>query len=112
MTAAADQNLVAAMRHRVTIQSSTQAPDGQGGFTETWADGATVWCSITTLKAYQRFQAMQMQTPETHKIVTRYRDDVTTGSRLKFGDRIFWVQEVINVEMRNRFLEIKVNERA
>lgn len=108
----ADQTLAATLRHRVTVQTRTQTPDGQGGFTETWTDGATVWCSITTLKAYQRFQAMQMQTPATHQIVMRYRTDVDTNARLKFGGRVFWVQEVMNVELRNRFLEIKVNERA
>lgn len=104
-------NLAATFRHRVIIQTSTQVSDGQGGFTEMWTDGGTVWASVETLKAYQRFQAMQLQTPATHKLVMRYRADVNSGIRLKFGVRLFWVQEVINVEMRNRYLILQVNER-
>ena len=100
------------MRHRITIQSATDTPDGQGGFVETWADSDTVWGYITTLKAYQRFQAMQLETPATHKIILRYNDNVTAGTRLRFGTRVFWVQEIINIEQRNRFLELKVNERV
>ena len=64
------------------------------------------------LKGFERFQAMQMQTPVTHRIVMRYRPDVTTNSRFMFGTRIFWVQEVLNTEERNRFLIIKAIERA
>ena len=79
------------MRHRIVIQSVSQSSDGQGGFTETWADGATVAASIDALKdrPFERFQAGQTQTPATHKIVMRYRSDLTTAKRVKFGTRIF-----------------------
>jgi SPP1 family predicted phage head-tail adaptor len=104
--------LAASLRHRLTIQTVTRTEDGQGGFTEAWADGDSVWASITPLKAYQRFQAMQMQAPATHKVVMRYRSDVSNAVRLTFGDRVFSVAEVLNVEERNRFLEITVTEQA
>lgn len=104
--------LVAQMKRRVTIQNVSRSPDEQGGFTETWTDGATVYASIDPYTGYQKFQAMQMQTPVTHKIVMRYRDDVTTETRLKFGDRIFDVAEALNVQEDGRFLQIKAVERV
>jgi head-tail adaptor len=73
------QYLASDFRHRLTIQTVSKVSDGQGGFTETWTDGATVWGFITTLKAYQRFQAMQLQTPATHKIIVRYNQAITTS---------------------------------
>jgi SPP1 family predicted phage head-tail adaptor len=100
------------MKRRLTVQSATNVSDGQGGFTETWVDGATVWASITPASGYEKFQAMQMQAPITHKIAMRYRTDVTTKSRLKFGDRVFWVAEVLNVNEENRVLAIKATERS
>ncbi len=103
---------IGTFRNRVTLQAETQTPDGQGGFTSTWNDLTDVWVSIQPVKAYERFQAMQMQTPVTHKIGMRYNPDVTTACRFMFGDRIFWIQEVINVEERNRFLQIRAVERA
>ena len=99
-------------KFRLTLQTLTRASDGQGGFTETWTDGPDVWASLEPAKAYEKFQAMQMQTPITHKIVTRYRADVTPSSRFKYGGRTFWVKEVINVKEDSRFLRITAVERA
>lgn len=105
--------LPATFRKRLTLQAKGQpVSDGQGGREETWDDVATVSASLDPVKSYERYQAMQMQTPVSHKIVMRYRPDVTTASRFRLGDRIFWVKEVINQGEQNRYLTIKAIERA
>ena len=101
---------VATLRKRLTIQTVSRVSDGQGGFTETWIDGATVSASIDPVKAYERFQAMQMAMPISHKIVMRFTKGVTDATRLKYGDRIFSVKEVINEGELSRFLLIKAIE--
>lgn len=98
--------LAGSLRHRVTLQSLTRTADGQGGFTEEWTDEATLWASVEPLKGYERFQAMQLQTPLTHAVTLRYRPGVTTAHRLLFGDRIFDVREVINEGERNATLRL------
>lgn len=105
------EDIAARMRYRVTIQGVTTESDGQGGVIETWGDIATVWASIDTLNAYQKFQASQMQTPASHKIVMRHRADVTTANRLIFGERVFGVKEAIDPDGRGAFLHIKSLER-
>lgn len=105
-------DVVSKMKRRVTIQNVSMVSDDQGGFTETWTDGATIWAGVEPASGYEKFQAMQMQTPITHKILTRYRSDLTTSSRLKLGSRILWVQEALNVGEESRFLSIKATERA
>jgi SPP1 family predicted phage head-tail adaptor len=104
--------LPATFRKRLTIQEVTKSSDGQGGFTDQWNDLQDVSASVEPLKAYERFQAMQMQTPITHKIVMRYHPTLTTTARLRLGDRVFTVKEIINVEERNAYLVIKAIERA
>ncbi len=94
------------------LQNVAFTSDGQGGQTETWTDTATIWAKIEPLKAWERMQAMQMQSPVTHKITIRYRSDVTSKSRIKFNDRIMWVKEVINKNEANTYLELKSIERA
>ena len=103
-------SIVASLKKRLTIQTPSYDSDGQGGFTETWLDGDTVWASIEPAKAYERYQAMQMQVPITHKIVMRYNPSVAATSRLKFGSRIFGVKEVINEHEGDRFLFIRAIE--
>lgn len=100
------------MRHRVTIQNVSRVSDGQGGYTETWPDGASVFASIEPVKAWERYQAMQTQAPVTHKVVIRYRTDVTAATRLQFGTRVLWVKEVINPDEDDAFLEIRAQERT
>ncbi len=111
MTLNASQ-LVASFRKQVAIQNKVSTPDGQGGFTESWPDGSTVWASVEPLKSYERAQAMQMAVPQTHKITMRYTDEVTEASRIRYGDRIFWVKETNDPEERQRFLIIKALERV
>jgi SPP1 family predicted phage head-tail adaptor len=94
----------------VTIQNVTRVQDGQGGYTESWSDVATVWCSIEPVKAWERYQAAQLATPVSHKVVMRYTSAVTSASRLKFGDRYLGVKEVINRDEQSRFLDIKCIE--
>ncbi len=104
--------MVASFRKRVVIQTVSQVTDGQGGFTDTWNNIETVYASIEPMKAYERFQAMQMQVPVSHKIVMRYHSAVTTSCRLTYQSRIFWVKEIINIEERGRFLKINAIERG
>jgi head-tail adaptor len=50
MAKCCDDDPVAKMKHRVTIQNPVRASDSQGGFTETYPDGSTVWASIEPVK--------------------------------------------------------------
>jgi SPP1 family predicted phage head-tail adaptor len=105
-------NVVSQMNKRVTIQTETQISDGQGGQTASWVSGATVWAKIEPVKAWERMQAMQLQAPVTHKIIIRYRSDVTSRSRFLYGSRVLDIVEVINPMEANQFLEIKAIERT
>ena len=104
--------MVASFRKQVIIQNVTRVSDSQGGYTETWADTATVWASVEPVKAWEGMQAMQMQTPITHTVKMRYTSDITTASRLSFQDRILVVKEIINNQERDDFLTIKAVEKA
>lgn len=102
----------ARMDKRVTVQNAVRVSDGQGGYNETWPDGAAIWAWLEPVKGYEKYMAMQTQTPVTHKIVTRYRADISTASRIRYGTRVFWVQEVIDPGEAKQFLNITAQERA
>ncbi len=95
---------------RVVLQTVTRTSDGQGGSTETWADTLTVWASVEPLKGWEKMQAMQLQTPVTHKVTTRYTAAATTARRLKLGTRVMDVKEVINLNEAHAFLELRAVE--
>jgi SPP1 family predicted phage head-tail adaptor len=106
------KNPVSKMDKRVSLQTVTQSTDSQGGYTDSWATTATVWASIEPLKGYEKYQAMQMETPITHKVMTRYDSRITTAKRLLYGSRIFNIKEAINEGEQNTFLRLLCTEMA
>lgn len=94
------------LRHRVSIEQRARTSDGAGGHTAAWSEYTAAWCSISPYRGYQKFQAMQLETPITHKIKMRYQSGITTDMRIIFDSRKFDIKEVINVDERNLVLEI------
>ena len=94
------------LRHRITIQESTETSDGMGGFTTIWSDKLEMWVAIWPLSAKERLDAMKLELQITHKIRGRYRSGITAKDRIKFGTRIFNIVSLINFEERNEQLDM------
>jgi len=108
--ASCGKNPFAKMNKRIVIEENTRTTDGQGGYTEAWTTLATVWASIEPIKGYEKFQAAQMQTPVTHKIMIRYRTGITTACRINYDNRTFDIKEVLNVDEDKAQLKITAQE--
>lgn len=95
---------------KLAIQTLTQVSDSQGGFTETWTTGVSVWGQIKPTKAYERFISQQNETPVSHDIIVRYRAGLNNKARFVYDARIFNIKEIINVEEASVYLKIKAVE--
>ena len=102
------------LRQRLQLQILTGAvDDGMGGKTGgTWTTSATVWGQIDPQHGTERLQAMQMTAEITHAIVIRYRTGITPKMRMVrvAGGQVFEIQAVLNIEARNRQLELLCSE--
>ena len=81
------------LREWVTIQALTTSPDGQGGFTEAWGDIGTtpnVFARVQPLSGAERVAAMQIDARASHSVTVRYRSDITTAHRIKWGTRYLY----------------------
>lgn len=92
-------------RNRITFQSETEISDGYGGSVTTWSDYKAVWANISTLNGKERIQGQQIETEYTHKIYTRFLN-VNDKMRVLYKDRVFEIVSAINIEERNKYLEI------
>lgn len=99
------------LRHRLTLQQSTDANNTRGEAIENWADEANIWGSIRPLSGREGFAANQMYASATHEIRIRYRAGVVPKKRLKHGVRVFDIDAVLNVDERNRELVCIATER-
>ena len=98
------------LRHRVTIQQLTRVEDEGGGYAEVWADVATVWAAIKPMRGNERYEAQQVQSTLTHKVTIRYRAGIKPQMRLLYGNRVFNIEAVIDIEERHRWLELLCSE--
>lgn len=99
------------LRHKVIIQkisdnvNSFNQPDE-----DDWVDVATARAAINPLSGREFFAAEQNNSEVTHKVKMRYIAGVLPNMRIKFGTRYFGIIAVLNVEERNRELQIMCKE--
>ena len=101
------------LNRRIELQAPTRTPDASGGFTTTYLVIATVWAKITTLRTDEAILAMQSTGTAIHNIVIRYRTDVKSSWRIKYGNKFYNVLgPPIDVNKAHRFLDLKCKEAA
>jgi len=106
---------IGSLRHVVTLQTPTTVPDGDGGFTTTWATLlANVPAEIKPAgeRDLERTIASTVQSTATHIVTIRYLAGVTTQTRVLFGAREFSVTGVANPQERDISLVLVCQERV
>ncbi|MCX7973744.1 MAG: phage head closure protein [Candidatus Aminicenantes bacterium] len=98
------------LRQRVIFQAAIKLDDGYGGKQIVWQDAFSVWALIEPLSAHEKFEAMSVQSGVTHRVYIRFRRDVNTEMRIKYGDRIFEIDGIFDVGEQKKFLELLCSE--
>lgn len=98
------------LREPLTIQRKVAVSDGMGGQAIQWIDLATVRGDVRPLSGRESVQAMQLQASLTHRIYIRYRADLTPADRLVMRGQPLQIRAIVNVEMRNRWLELACDQ--
>lgn len=99
-----------ALRNRITIQREVEASDGAGGNTLSWKNYAEIRAFIKPVSGNERLQAMRLEANITHRIYIRYRSDLRTDDRVNYQGRLMQIRALINIEERNKWLEIYAQE--
>ena len=95
------------LNKRITFQAATIQP-GEG--VTTWTDVCTVWAAVKPLVGNQRYNAKQVDSTLSGKVIIRYRRDIEASMRVKLGERILSISSIINPNESNEFLEIEYSE--
>jgi len=76
---------------RVTVLALAPAPDGGGGYTETWQEieGMPVYAALEPKSAAARTETGSMEERTVLKVTLRYRDDITPASRLEIDGAVY-----------------------
>jgi SPP1 family predicted phage head-tail adaptor len=97
------------LRHPVTIEQDANTASGSlVGEVNPTADSTFLdWrCSITPLEGTELLAAQQRYGAVTHRLKGRYRAGITPQMRVVFNGRVFRIAAALNVDERNRELEM------
>ena len=92
------------LRQRLALEKPTPVPDGFGGSVFSWDAVATLFGEVTPLRADERSVGEGLGDLVTHRIVIRYRADVSPGDRFVLGVRVFRVRGVSDPDEDGRYL--------
>jgi SPP1 family predicted phage head-tail adaptor len=98
------------LRHRITIQSLTEAKNELAETEETPASVVTLWASVEPLSGRELFLVQQYSSEITHRVRIRYYPGLTPRHQIVFGSRTFNIISIINKEERNIELELLCKE--
>lgn len=102
------------LRHRVEIQVPSKSENPQGETVQGWTSIGMEWAAIEAISKKthggEGFVAAQVLATYSHMMTMRYRADVGPRCRILFGQRIFNVSSVDNVDQRNISLTVYVDE--
>lgn len=96
------------MRDRVSLERrSRQAPVfGSASATMGYSQIAEVWAKVETVYHGRVFDGVSIENIPSHKFTIRYRDDITTETRIRYNDILYKIVKFDNFEMRNEYLEL------
>ena len=101
------QSLASRGRHYVNYQSKTEVSDGEGGFTEVWANitnATNIPSEIILIKAERQAEMRSWDVIGTHYIRSRSDIPIAEVGRIVFptptGDRFFYISTLEDVQTR------------
>jgi len=98
------------LRHRIRLKSPIQTPDGMGGITKTWGTVGVYWASIEPLRGREYIESHLENAEVTGKIIMRYLAAINPAMKIEYGNREFEILSVINVDEKDRELQLMVKE--
>jgi len=92
----------------VTFQRKTRAPNGSGGFTDTWATlaGSATRAHVKAVSGFERLQADRLNASTKERLVCRYFAGLTAADRVLIEGRAYQIRFVNDVERRKRWYEL------
>jgi SPP1 family predicted phage head-tail adaptor len=106
--------VIGPLRHNLALERVSIARDEGGGAVETWSEVARVWGAVEATGGSLPFLADAHRARTTHRIMLRWRSDVSTADRLRLGtgptSRLFRIATIADPDGRRRALTCACEE--
>lgn len=99
-------------RHKITFQKEIVTIDEYGIHRKELVEFATVWAAIKTVKGSEYYYAAQTGHENTYRFIVRYRSDLHPSMKIKYKDRSFDIESLLNDDEANKTITIIAKERV
>lgn len=96
-----------ALREPLVFQRRQTQSDGMGGQDIDWVDLFQANGDVRPLTGREVLMGMQREASVSHRIFIRYREDLLPSDRIVMRGKPMQIIAIINIEMRNRWLELQ-----
>ena len=98
------------LNKQITLQVPTVARDDFNQPIITWADSATVWAGIITTGSREYYAAQKLYAETSAVFKIRYRSNMSTKMRIKYGNRYFAILGIADPEEQHIELLLSCKE--
>jgi len=100
-----------ALKHYITFERPHKRTAGaHGGNIKNWETHASAWASMVPISGREYFETFQMESEVSTRFIIRYRPDLNTHMRIKYGTRYFKIVSPPRKYDRYQYLEIMALE--
>lgn len=98
------------LRQRITFLKPPGEQDNDGFPTTEWTPFVTVWAAERTLKGRVYYEAASIQKQFNKEFTIRFRQDVNKRMRVRYREKDYEIEDLINVDGLNKFMTVIVKE--
>lgn len=101
---------VGRLNKRITFITYTEQTNEYYQTIQVETDYKTVWASVEPVSGREYYEAQRIRSEMTYKIFTRYFPDITQDMLIRYKDRIFRIESVINYREGREMLQFVCTE--
>lgn len=98
------------LNRRITFQIKTVTYDSYNAPIDVWVDTSTVWSGVITTGGREFYAAQKLNAETSCLFKIRYAANISPLMRIKYGNRIFEILSINNVDGMNVELQISAKE--
>lgn len=95
---------------RIEIGNVEEVRQDNGRYVESFVPFHKCWARVHPLSGTERFDAQQIQSELSHRVEIRYYPGIMPQMKIKYGDRQFNIESVIDLEEQHREMYLNCSE--
>lgn len=94
------------LNKRITFLRLADVTDEMGQFAKGFEEIKTVWASFYPIRGSEYYEAQKVQSRVSHKCYVRYLEGIDSNCYIRYQEKEYAINSVIDVDMEHKILEI------